>query len=413
MPLPSSPAWRPSKPVRNDNNDIHPYHPLVGFLFGRSVVPLRRRPLSGRVGLPPPSLMVVKEYVNFYLPRVVWYSSVCPSVSAWCVNSPFSLSRCCVFLDPALCTIVMLGLEMQQRGPNYYTKLGITRASHPLEIKRAYKKLSLQLHPDKNPSPDATEQFDAVKQAYDVLMDMELREVYNKFGKDGIKNNKRFDETRFLLEVAVFYVSYGMVAFMLTMGKKSGEARNWTFTGMLAMMVLEVAIMTSQSNPLPTWLFPNMTEHEVVLLLHSLFPAFMNGCRSLGSYLFVDLDGQTRMLLLALQEQNKDILLVLREVQIGVQTIQTHGGGGGGGGGSSAGNGGGGARLVTDGSPGHMLRVTPTGKLKELQERLHNSNTTVAQAVSQLKSDPSKGSSNMGFYLMILGYIVISYLFNN
>jgi len=296
-----------------------------------------------------------------------------------------------------------LGLEMQQRGPNFYAKLGVTRESNPLEIKRAYKKLSLQLHPDKNKSPDAPEQFDQVKQAYDVLMDMEFREVYNKFGKEGIKQNKRYDETQFLLEVAIFYVSYGMMAFMLTLGKKSGEARNWTFTGLLAMLVVEVAIMTSQSNPLPSYLFPQMTEHEVVWLLHSLFPAFMNGCRSLGAYLYVDLDAQTRQLLLALQEQNKDILLVLRDVQIGVQTIQATGGGGGG------------APRPVIGSAqvGPVPRATPTGKLKELQDRLQASNTNVAQAVSQLKSDGSNKSSNMGFYLLILGYIAISYAFSS
>jgi len=279
----------------------------------------------------------------------------------------------------------------------------VTRASNPLEIKRAYKKLSLQLHPDKNPSPDATEQFDAVKQSYDVLMDMELREVYNKFGREGIKQNKRFDETRFLLEVAIFYVSYGMVAFMLTLGKRNSEARNWTFTGLLAMMVVEVAIMTSASNPLPTWLFPQMTEHDVVWLLHSLYPAFMNGCRSLGSYLYVDLDAQTRHLLLALQEQNKDVLLVLRDIQIGVQNIQTHGGG------TAAAS----ARLVTDDGPAPQVRATPTGKLRELQERLQTSNVSVARAVSDLKSDNSKNSSNMGFYMMIMGYILISYLFSS
>jgi hypothetical protein len=119
------------------------------------------------------------------------------------------------------------------------------------------------------------------------------------------------------------------------------------------------------------------------------------------------------MLLLALQEQNRDILLVLREVQIGVQTIQTHGGGGGAGGTGVA-------RLVTDGAPGSgatggpMLRATPTGKLKELQDRLQSGSATVAQAVTSLKSttEPAK-SSNTGFYMMILGYIVISYLFNN
>jgi len=297
---------------------------------------------------------------------------------------------------------------MQQRGPSYYTMLGVTRASNPLEIKRAFKKLSLQLHPDKNPSPDANDQFDRVKQAYDVLMDMEFREVYNKFGAPGIKANKRFDENQFLLETAIYYVSYGMMAFLLTMGKKSGEARNWVLTGLMAMLVIEVAIMTSQSNPIPSWLAPRLTEYEVVWLMHSIFPAFMNGCRSLGAYLYVDIEQQTRQFLLALSEQNKDILLVLRDIQIGVQTIQANGTGGGGGGGGAP-------RLATTAGAtpsAGAARALPTGKLKELQDRLRTSNTSVAQAVNQLKGDSKSGNSNMGFYMMILGYIAISYMFS-
>jgi len=292
------------------------------------------------------------------------------------------------------------GVEMQQKGPNYYVQLGVTRASNPLEIKRAYKKLSLQLHPDKNPSPDAVNQFDAVKQAYDGLMDLELREVYNKFGKEGIQSNKRYNETQFLMEVAIFYVTWGLMAFMLTLGKKSGEARNWTFTGMVAMLVVEIALMTSP-NPLPVWFLPQTTEYEIVWLLHSLFPAFMNGCRSLGAFLYVDLEAQTRQLLMALQEQGKDILLVLRDVQIGVASMQT---------------GQAGPRIIGVAGPGMpaggpIPRATPTGKLKELQDRLQSSNANVAQAVSQLKTEGNK-SSSMGFYLMILGYIAVSYMFS-
>jgi hypothetical protein len=275
-----------------------------------------------------------------------------------------------------------------------------------LEIKRAFKKLSLQLHPDKNPSPDAADQFDSVKKAYDVLMDLELREVYNKFGEPGIKANKRFDENQFLLEVAIFYVSYGMMAFILTWGKKSGDARNWTLTGLMAMLVIEVAIMTSQKNPIPEWLAPTFTEFDIVWLMHSLFPAFMNGCRSLGSYLYIDLEQQTRQFLLALSEQNKDILLVLREIQIGVQTLQMHGGGNAPRVANTSGT-----APAASGPAVSAPRATPTGKLRELQGRLQTSNTSVAQAVNTLKGE-KQGSSNMGFYLMILGYIVISYVFS-
>ena len=297
------------------------------------------------------------------------------------------------------CASLVSGLEMQQRGPNYYEVLGVTRASHPVEIKRAYKKLSLQLHPDKNPSPDASDQFDKVKQAYDIIMDLELKDVYNKFGAEGIKANKRFSESQFLMEVAIYYISYGMMAFMLTLGKSSGDARNWIFTGLIAMLVVEVVVMTSQTNPFPTWLMPTTTEYDFMWLLKSLFPAFLNGCRSMGSYLYVDMDAQTRKLLLALQEQNKDMLLVLRDIQIGVQTIQQHGGGSGT------------ATTTTAAMPVTAARATPTGKIKELQDRLKTSNNTVASAVQSLQNDGG-GKSNMGFYLMILGYIVVSYMFN-
>jgi len=297
---------------------------------------------------------------------------------------------------------IKTGLEFQERGPNHYSLLGVTRDSSPLEIKRAYRKLSLELHPDKNDDPDAADQFHGVNQAYDVLMDLELREVYNKFGKEGIDQNKRYSETQFLMEAGIFYVSWGVMTFLLTMGKKSGSARDWTLTGLIVMLVVEVVVMTSQTNPLPSSIFPTLTEADLVRVLHSLFPAFMNACRSMGAYLYVDLDGQLRQLLLALQEQNQDILLVLRDVQIGVQNVQA--GGVGGGPRSAAGTG-----TLTAAGGGPSQGATPTGKLKELQARLHHSNGTVAQAVTSLKQEQK--SSGFGFYGMILGYIVISYLF--
>jgi len=294
---------------------------------------------------------------------------------------------------------------MQAKGPNNYALLNVNRNSSPLDIKRAYKKLSLQLHPDKNPNdPDASSKFDRVKKAYDVLMDMEFREVYNKFGQEGINSNKRFDETQFFIELGVFYVTWGIMAYIMTAGKRSSLARQWTFTGMIVMLVLEISIMTSRGNPFPSWFLPQNTEYEAVWLMHTLFPALMNGCRSIGGYLYVDLEAQTRQLLTGLLEQNKDILLVLRDVQIGVQNVQANGGGGGGGAGA--------ARLTNAPSlGGPVSRVTPTGKIKELQDRLHSSNSTVQQAVSQLKTE--KSNSNLGFYAMILGYVAFSYIFSS
>mmetsp|Transcript_11797 Transcript_11797/g.25494 ORF Transcript_11797/g.25494 Transcript_11797/m.25494 type:complete len:357 (+) Transcript_11797:106-1176(+) len=337
-----------------------------------------------------------------------FYVFIVHPATAWILRpGRFERKKSIMYAIGFLATLaaVKTGMEMQAKGPNSYALLNVNRNSSPLDIKRAYKKLSLQLHPDKNPNdPDASSKFDRVKKAYDVLMDMEFREVYNKFGQDGINSNKRFDETQFFIELGVFYVTWGIMAYVMTAGKRSSLARQWTFTGMIVMLVLEISIMTSRGNPFPSWFFPQNTEYEAVWLMHTLFPALMNGCRSIGGYLYVDLEAQTRQLLTGLLEQNKDILLVLRDVQIGVQNVQANGGGGGGGAGA--------ARLAN--APplgGPVSRATPTGKIKELQDRLHSSNSTVQQAVSQLKTE--KSNSNLGFYAMILGYVAFSYIFSS
>lgn len=66
----------------------------------------------------------------------------------------------------------------------YYDLLGIGPTATAVEIKKAYRKKSIQEHPDKNPNdPTATERFQAISEAYQVLSSEELRAKYDKFGK--------------------------------------------------------------------------------------------------------------------------------------------------------------------------------------------------------------------------------------
>lgn len=155
-------------------------------------------------------------------------------------------------------------------------------------------------------------------------MDPDLRETYNKFGPEGIKNNRRAnDEMTMLIEIAVYYATWGMLAYVLTLGKQSSVARNWIFTGQIVMLISEVSLMLTQEGAsLPEWFFPYTTEHELVLIMHSLFPAYLNGCRCLGGFLYVDVDEQNRKMVEAISEQNKDILMVLRDIQVNIQSIQ-------------------------------------------------------------------------------------------
>ncbi len=66
---------------------------------------------------------------------------------------------------------------------DYYEVLGVERGAQEEEIKRAYRKLAVKFHPDKNPDdPDAEEKFKELGEAYDVLIDGDKRAAYDRFG---------------------------------------------------------------------------------------------------------------------------------------------------------------------------------------------------------------------------------------
>ena len=66
---------------------------------------------------------------------------------------------------------------------DYYEVLGVERTATVEQVKRAYRKLAVQFHPDKNPDdPHAEEKFKELGEAYDVLMDGDKRAAYDRFG---------------------------------------------------------------------------------------------------------------------------------------------------------------------------------------------------------------------------------------
>lgn len=69
---------------------------------------------------------------------------------------------------------------------DYYALLEVPRDASPDDIKRAYRRLARQLHPDTNPDPAAADRFKEIAQAYEVLSDAEKRQRYDRFGADGV-----------------------------------------------------------------------------------------------------------------------------------------------------------------------------------------------------------------------------------
>lgn len=72
-------------------------------------------------------------------------------------------------------------------GKDYYSILGVKKDASDDELKKAYRKMALKFHPDKNKSPGAEEKFKEIGEAYDVLSDPKKRSVYDQFGEEGLK----------------------------------------------------------------------------------------------------------------------------------------------------------------------------------------------------------------------------------
>ena len=71
---------------------------------------------------------------------------------------------------------------------DYYAVLGVQRNVTPEDIKKAYRKLALQYHPDRNPGDKAAEEkFKEASEAYQVLSDPEKRQLYDRYGMEGLK----------------------------------------------------------------------------------------------------------------------------------------------------------------------------------------------------------------------------------
>src|SRR3990167_4319427 len=65
---------------------------------------------------------------------------------------------------------------------DFYETLGVSKTASADEIKRAYRRLALEYHPDRNKSKEGTEKFKEISAAYEVLSDAQKKAQYDQFG---------------------------------------------------------------------------------------------------------------------------------------------------------------------------------------------------------------------------------------
>ena len=91
----------------------------------------------------------------------------------------------------AVVSAILLAGEVRA-AEDYYKTLGVSRSASAAQIKRAYRRLAVEYHPDKNQDdPDATSKFAKINNAYEALSDPEKRKLYDRYGEEGLQRNQR------------------------------------------------------------------------------------------------------------------------------------------------------------------------------------------------------------------------------
>ncbi len=108
---------------------------------------------------------------------------------------------------------------------DYYEILGVAKDAPPDVIKKAYRKLAMQFHPDKNPGDKAAEEkFKEAARAYEVLSDATKRQRYDRFGHQGVDGPSGMGHGQGFGDVGDIFEAFGDILATSLVSSKVGGA---------------------------------------------------------------------------------------------------------------------------------------------------------------------------------------------
>ncbi|ORX88532.1 DnaJ-domain-containing protein [Basidiobolus meristosporus CBS 931.73] len=187
-------------------------------------------------------------------------------------------------------------VEVERSTPyNYYQILGVNQQSlNPRLLKSNFRRLSLQFHPDKNPTEEAHGIFITLRQAFETLNDPIKRYAYDRLGTSYLRCQKCLTVRDYVVgtipSLIGTYAGTGLVLFLLNVLGQGQFGRYWRFVAWATMGSVELTLLFAPQNSLLHHLFsivlPHRTVAEQISILHQIVVSIFIGLSQIGPVLF-------------------------------------------------------------------------------------------------------------------------------
>ena len=135
-------------------------------------------------------------------------------------------------------------------------------------------------------------------------MDDQLRDLYNRFGENHLDFDPRKDELKLLSNIGFSYIKWFIIIYILTIPPLTRASRTWIIFVCIGMIISEVMLSLTETK-LPDYMPFNITEYELIEIIHSVFPGIVATLLTIAAYFYIDVDRQCSFILSFVASQHK------------------------------------------------------------------------------------------------------------